>query len=273
MAFRCTSRVVGTLLCCLLAGYARAQSAVPNPAPVSQGSASALDSDGESHVSLRSLPKNVLQDQEAFLTTPFRMQSGNLFFVVPAIFATSILVRSDTSLEAHLPKGSSTISLAANASNAGMAALLGAGAGLFLLGEKHHDEHERETGFLAGEAAMDAYIDTTAFKYLAGRQRPDTGNNRGNFFSGGDSFPSDTSAVSWAAASVIAHEYPRPAHPVAVLRHRSRRQRRSRCWPETLGVRRCDWKRSWLVHGPSGLSRPCRKRYQELKLGNIREIS
>ena len=103
------------------------------------------------------------------------MQSGNLFFVVPAIFATSILVGSDTKIEAHLPKGSSTISLAANASNAGMAALLGAGAGLFLLGEKNHDEHERETGFLAGEAAIDAYIDATTFKYLAGRQRPDTG--------------------------------------------------------------------------------------------------
>ncbi len=61
---------------------------------------------------------------------------------------------------------------------------------------------------LAGEAALDAYLDVTAFKYIAGRERPDTGNNRGNFFSGGDSFPSDTSAVSWAAASVIAREYP-----------------------------------------------------------------
>ena len=72
------------------------------------------------------------------------------------------------------------------------------------------DEHKRETGFLAGEAAIDAYIDSTAFKYIAGRLRPDTGNDRGNFFSGGDSFPSSTSAVSWAAASVIAREYPGP---------------------------------------------------------------
>ena len=208
MVFRCPSRLVGTLLCCLLAGYARAQSAVPNPAPANQVSTSAFDADGEPHVTLRSLPKNILQDQQAFLTTPFRMQSENLFFVVPAIFATSILVGTDTKIEAHLPKSSSTISLAANASNAGMAALLGAGAGLFLMGEKSHDEHERETGFLAGEAALDAYIDATAFKYIAGRQRPDTGNDRGNFFFGGDSFPSDTSAVSWAAASVIAHEYP-----------------------------------------------------------------
>jgi membrane-associated phospholipid phosphatase len=208
MVFRCTSRLVSALLCCLLAVYARAQSATPTPPPATQAAQPTPDDNGESHISLRSLPKNILEDQEAFLTTPFRIQSENLFFVVPAIFATSILVGTDTKIEAHLPKSTSTINLAANASNAGMGLLLGAGAGLFLLGEKHQDDHERETGFLAGEAALDAYIDATAFKYLAGRERPDTGNNRGDFFSGGDSFPSDTSAVSWAAASVIAHEYP-----------------------------------------------------------------
>ncbi len=166
--------------------------------------------DETSRIPLTALPKNILQDQKAFLTSPFRMQSENLFFLVPAIFASSILVGSDTAIEAHLPKGSSTINMAATASNAGMAALLGAGGGLFLLGEKGNDEHERETGLLAGEAAIDAYMDATAFKYIAGRERPDTGSDRGNFFSGGDSFPSDTSAVSWAAASVIAHEYPAP---------------------------------------------------------------
>jgi membrane-associated phospholipid phosphatase len=192
----------------LLAGYAHAQSAAPNPAPTTQPPKSISSDDGESNVTLKSLPKNIWQDQQAFLTTPFRMQSQNLFFVVPAIFATSILVGTDTKIEAHLPKSTSTINLAANASNAGMGILLGAGAGLFLLGEKHHDDHERETGLLAGEAALDAYIDATAFKYIAGRERPGTGNNRGDFFSGGDSFPSDTSAVSWAAATVIAHEYP-----------------------------------------------------------------
>lgn len=138
------------------------------------------------------------------------MGSQNLFFIVPAIFANAILVGSDTDLETHLPKSSNTIKLAANASDAGMAAVLGASAGLFLWGQKTNDEHKRETGFLAGEAAIDAYADSTVFKYIAGRERPDTGNNRGNFFVGGDSFPSSTSAVTWAAATVIAHEYSGP---------------------------------------------------------------
>jgi len=125
--------LVSILLCCsLFASYAEAQSPAPQPAAGSPSSAPAADDDGQTPIHVRALPKNLLEDQEAFLTTPFRMKSDNLFFVVPAIFASSILVGSDTAIEAHLPKGSSTISLAANASDAGMAALLGAGGGLFL---------------------------------------------------------------------------------------------------------------------------------------------
>jgi len=192
----------------LLVGCATAQSSVPDPAVPGRLSKPIIDDDTAPSIKVSSLPKNILQDQQAFFTTPFRMGSGDLFFIVPATFATSILVGSDTALEKHLPSGKSTISMAATASNAGMAALLGTSAGLFLWGQKTKDEHKRETGFLAGEAAIDGYLDATAFKYIAGRERPDTGNDRGSFFSGGDSFPSDTSAVSWAAASVIAREYP-----------------------------------------------------------------
>lgn len=184
MAFRspCGLSLVTILLCCSwFTRDAGAQSPATQPAATTYSSASAADDDDQTVIQVKALPKNLLEDQQAFLTTPFRMRSDNLFFIVPAIFASSILVGSDTAIEAHLPKGSSTISLAANASDAGMAALIGAGAGLFLWGEKTKDEHQRETGFLAGEAAIDAYIDSTAFKYIAGRLRPDTGDNRGSF--------------------------------------------------------------------------------------------
>ena len=124
------------LLCgCLFSRYAAAQSPAPQPAPASPSSATRTDDDGQTPIHVTALPKNLLEDQEAFLTTPFRMRSDNLFFLVPAIFASSVLVGSDTAIEAHLPKGSSTISLAANASDAGMAALIGAGGGLFLWGQ------------------------------------------------------------------------------------------------------------------------------------------
>ncbi len=189
-------------------GVSQSANPVPNGSPTISPATAGYES--EPHVSLRSLPKNLLEDQEAFFTTPFRMRAGNLFFLVPATAVSTVLVASDTDLESHLPTGTNTVKMAVNASNAGMAALLGTGGGLFLWGQFTKNEHERETGFLAGEAAIDAYIDSTAFKYLAGRERPYTGDDRGRFFQGGDSFPSSTSAVSWAAATVIAHEYPGP---------------------------------------------------------------
>ena len=73
-----------------------------------------------------------------------------------------------------------------------------------------HDDHRRETGLLSGEAAVDAVGMTTALQYAFGRQRPTDGNGGGGFWHGGTSFPSDHSTAVWAAASVIAHEYPGP---------------------------------------------------------------
>ena len=161
-----------------------------------------------SPVTAKSFPKNLLQDQEAFWTFPFHLNTSDLSFIVPAVFGSAALIGSDTYIESHLPQSPSTVSRAASASTAGMLALVGAGGGLFVWGEAIHDEHRRETGILTGEAAIDAYAITTAFKYMTQRERPYTGDGKGSFFYGGDSFPSDTAAVSWATASVIAHEYP-----------------------------------------------------------------
>ena len=82
--------------------------------------------------------------------------------------------------------------------------------GFFLLGHLEDDDQKRETGILSGEAAIDAFLDTEVFKYAAGRERPFVGTSPGRFFVSGDSFPSMQSSMSWAIASVIAHEYPGP---------------------------------------------------------------
>src|ERR1700730_13441037 len=88
--------------------------------------------------------------------------------------------------------------------------MIGAGGGLYLWSKITHDDHQRETGVLAAEAAISSYAVDTSFKFAFGRQRPYQRNRSGNFFEGGDSFPSDHSAVTWSIASVIAHEYPGP---------------------------------------------------------------
>ena len=129
---------------------------------------------------------------------------------VPLSAIAVVLVASDTAVEAHVTKNPSTASHFSTFSDAGLAAMVGVGGGTYLWGALAKNEHQRETGFLSGEAAIDAYLDTTAIKYIAGRERPFTGSGQGKFFVGGSSFPSQHSAVSWAIASVIAHEYPGP---------------------------------------------------------------
>ena len=163
---------------------------------------------GFSTLKVSELPKYLLEDQKAFWTLPFRFRVQSLVFFGPATVGTAVLIGSDTAIERHLPTSPSLISHAADASTAGALALVGVGGGLFLAGKVNHDEHQRETGFLVGEAAIDAYGTSTAFQYITQRERPFTGNNQGTFFYGGNSFPSNTAAVAWSSASVIAHEYP-----------------------------------------------------------------
>jgi Capsule assembly protein Wzi/PAP2 superfamily len=131
-------------------------------------------------------------------------------WAVPSLFLGAGLIASDQTLEEHVPTNPTTVSRSVTASNAGVAALAGAGAGLFLLGHLEGNDQKRETGILSGEAAIDAFLDTEVFKYAAGRERPFVGTSPGRFFVGGDSFPSIHASVSWAIASVIAHEYPGP---------------------------------------------------------------
>jgi membrane-associated phospholipid phosphatase len=177
----------------------------PSPKPEAQSPELSM-----SPLRLQSLPRNLFLDQKNFWSTPFHMTQREWQWTVPLAFVGAGLLASDTAIEKHVTTSTTTASHAVTFSNAGVAALAGVGAGLFLLGEAGHDDQQRETGILSGEAAMDAFLETTVFKYTLGRERPFVGDGRGRFFQGGDSFPSDHSAVSWAIASVIAHEYPGP---------------------------------------------------------------
>jgi membrane-associated phospholipid phosphatase len=162
----------------------------------------------QSTLTVSNFPKFFAQDQIAFWSQPFHSKAESLTFWLPASFGTAALIGADTDIESHLPKSSSLVKNAANGSTAGMLALVGMGGGLYLLGKAEHDQHKLETGYLVGEAAIDAYVASTSLQYITQRERPFTGNNKGQFFYGGNSFPSNTAAVSWAAASVLAREYP-----------------------------------------------------------------
>jgi len=208
------NRVASWLLASLIVGwsvFACAQEPSKDQTPAASSPANAgAKQFSPGPVDLKSLPKNLFLDQKQFWTAPIHMSEKQWEWAIPSVLVGGLFIKADQTIENHVPTNKSTVSHAVTASNAGVAALAAAGAGLFLLGHIQDNDQRRETGILAGEAAIGALVDTEVFKYAAGRERPFTGPSPGRFFVGGDSFPSLHSSVSWAIASVIAHEYPGP---------------------------------------------------------------
>jgi Capsule assembly protein Wzi/PAP2 superfamily len=163
-----------------------------------------------SNQSFTELGKDFLLDQKHIWTSPARIKFSDSEWLVPLTGITAGLFVTDTDVSRHLSHDPKTISRYSNISNAGIGALVGGAAGMWLLSYPSHNSHWRETGLLAGEAALNSLIPVEVSKYGLGRQRPLDGNGGGGFFQGGTSFPSEHAAAAWAVAGVIGHEYPGP---------------------------------------------------------------
>jgi membrane-associated phospholipid phosphatase len=152
--------------------------------------------------------KDFLEDQKRIWTSPARLRFPDADWLVPASgFAAGLFV-TDRDFSTHLSNHPSTISHYKTISTAGVAALAGGAAGMWLLSYGTHNEHWHETGLLAGEAAIDSLVAVEALKYTLRRERLYQGDGSGPFFSGGASFPSEHAAAAWSVAGVVAHEYP-----------------------------------------------------------------
>jgi membrane-associated phospholipid phosphatase len=172
------------------------------------------DQSGVIHPFLR-MPRFVLHDQGAIWTSPFHTAKSDIKWW--AIFggATAALVVADWRIADQLPNSNTQVSISTWGSRIGSAySLIPLSAGFYFIGSGTHDEHLRETGLIAFEALIDANLISAALKLSIARARPLQGDGRGRF---GDadsrwdsSFPSGHAINTWALASVIAHEYPKP---------------------------------------------------------------
>jgi membrane-associated phospholipid phosphatase len=162
------------------------------------------------------LVKDFLGDQQQIWTSPARLRLSDTQWIVPFSGITAGLFVTDRDFSKHLSRNPSTISHYKTLSNAGLGALIGGAGGMWLLSHVSHNEHWSETGFLAGEAALNSLVAVETLKYSLARQRPFQGDGTGPFFHGGStSFPSEHSAAAWSVAGVLAHEYPGPLMKVA----------------------------------------------------------
>jgi membrane-associated phospholipid phosphatase len=151
-----------------------------------------------------------LEDQKAIWTSPAQLRLADAGWLVPLGLFTAGTLATDTEFSKHLSNSPSWIRRSGDFSNYGLGAMGGLAAGLYLWGQRNHDDHKSETGLLAGEAAFNSLAVVYALKYSFPRERPLQNDFQGAFWKGGDSFPSEHAAAAWSIASVVAHEYPGP---------------------------------------------------------------
>jgi capsule assembly protein Wzi/PAP2 superfamily protein len=155
------------------------------------------------------LPAALLHDQIGLWTSPSKARFSDTTWLVPLGGLTAALFATDNDFSRHLSKDPNAISNYRRISDYGAYSMAAGAAGLYFLGLTTHNEHQRETGFLSGEAAVDSLAIVEALKLATGRQRPYQGSGIGQFWSGGASFPSEHATV-WSIAGIVAHEYPDP---------------------------------------------------------------
>ncbi len=156
------------------------------------------------------LPREFVHDQFGLWTSPRRATLPDATWLVPVGGLAAAFFATDSDFSSHLSNNPTTLSHYRKFSDYGVYSMAAGAGGLYLLGLVTQNEHQRETGFLSGESAIDSLAITELLSVASGRERPLQDNGNGRFFKGGSSFPSDHAAVAWSIAATVAHEYPNP---------------------------------------------------------------
>jgi membrane-associated phospholipid phosphatase len=192
------------LLTLLLVTTGRAQDSAEPEEPNPGGAAAPL----HRHSLERDFVLNIAADQKSLWTTPKQIRLEDAHWLLPLGAFSAGLIASDTSIEKRLPTSPTLIQRSQSLSNYGVASMIGAAGTFYFWGRVTQNDHARETGLLSGEALTNVLIDTSLLQFATGRQGPLEGNGKGQFWHGGQSFPSDHAAAAWSIASVVANEYP-----------------------------------------------------------------
>ncbi|HEY1215018.1 MAG TPA: capsule assembly Wzi family protein, partial [Bryobacteraceae bacterium] len=164
-------------------------------------------------VTVAGAPLQVWRDQKHIWTSPLRLKTRDLEWILPLSAATGLLIATDHHTMTLIHGDAKNESRSSTISNAGLAAFAGVGAIAYGVGAFARDEHARETGILIGQALTDTFLVTEALKFISQRSRPAVNNAQGLFGQGSSlnsSFPSEHAALAWTAATVFAREYPGP---------------------------------------------------------------
>ncbi len=206
------------LLAALAFCFGSGVQAQTTPAPNAAESASLPDAPSphlSSHdeVTIRRVPRNFLEDQGAIWTSPVRLRTHDLKWIVPLAAATGVALGTDHYVMTQVVSQNPSFNQASNnASNAMVYSLVATPVVLYGFGHFQQDDHAREAGILTGEAMVDGVVVEQGLKLIFWQERPYQDKARGGFFqaiAGVDSaFPSSHTLIAFSAASALAEEYP-----------------------------------------------------------------
>jgi hypothetical protein len=158
---------------------------------------------------------DIVHDQAGIWTSPFRLQQADAAWLIPFAGATGAALHYDSDALNQLGTDQHRVNISHNIARFGSPeATIGEGIGLYALGSFTKNQRLAETGRLGAEAVIDASIVTEAVKLAANRDRPNQGEQTGEFWPSGTkgystngSFPSGHATAAWALARVIGAEY------------------------------------------------------------------
>lgn len=154
--------------------------------------------------------RNILKDQRAIWTSPFRIGRGDMKWVAPLGLATTALIATDRYTGGEMIEGghSTRLTVSKDISYGGSVyATGGIAATFYLVGRATNNRRARETGLLSAEALIDSGIVVEILKEVSQRPRPFVDDASGEFFDRGSSFPSGHAISAWSVATIIAYEY------------------------------------------------------------------
>lgn len=171
--------------------------------------------------SLLGTPKRFVVDELHIITSPARLRSRDLIWLLPVAGATAASLSMDTkTMRDVVSHDAGFISSASTTSDVLRGVFIGGPVALFGAGEFLGNGKAREAGLLAGEAMVNGYVTSEGVKYITLRERPNLQNARGHFFQGDavsdPSFVSGHAIVAWSSAAVLASEYSKPWQQIGI---------------------------------------------------------
>ena len=174
--FRPTTRraVLAMCVCLFAPQLTRAQQAASPPVPISvqsevaggdtQDAASPASAVGParqqeppsstpSHYGERQFVKDLLPDEKAIWTSPFRVDGGDAKWLVPFAVGTAALIATDDDVIENMSFPHGRVTVSRYISYLGSTATLASEAGaLYFVGRLTHNDHAKETGLLSAAA-------------------------------------------------------------------------------------------------------------------------